>query len=126
MQDTQKNKAAAVDFLESVTAGKIRQAYEKHVSPKFRHHNAYFPGDAASLMAGMEESHKNFPSKILKIHNVIAEGDRVAIQSEVKMNAEHIGYALTHIFKFEDGRIVELWDMGQAVPESSPNQNGMF
>jgi predicted SnoaL-like aldol condensation-catalyzing enzyme len=31
-----------------------------------------------------------------------------------------------HIFRFEQGRIVELWDLGQEVPESSPNQYGMF
>jgi hypothetical protein len=30
------------------------------------------------------------------------------------------------IFRFEKGRIVELWDLGQPVPEISPNQYGIF
>ncbi|WP_276352987.1 hypothetical protein [Cohnella caldifontis] len=25
-----------------------------------------------------------------------------------------------------DGLIVELWDLGQSIPESSVNENGMF
>jgi hypothetical protein len=29
-------------------------------------------------------------------------------------------------FVFEEGRIVELWDVGQPTPEQSPNQYGMF
>jgi predicted SnoaL-like aldol condensation-catalyzing enzyme len=31
-----------------------------------------------------------------------------------------------HIFRFEEDRIVELWDVGQEIPEDSPNDNGMF
>jgi predicted SnoaL-like aldol condensation-catalyzing enzyme len=31
-----------------------------------------------------------------------------------------------HIFRFRGDKIVELWDLGQEVPESSPNENGMF
>lgn len=37
-----------------------------------------------------------------------------------------IGAAVVHIFRFDDDRIVELWDIGQAVPEASVNENGMF
>ena len=29
-------------------------------------------------------------------------------------------------FRFQGDRIVELWDLGQPVPEKSPNENGMF
>jgi hypothetical protein len=31
-----------------------------------------------------------------------------------------------HIFRFQNDLIAELWDIGQAVPENSPNQFGMF
>ena len=31
-----------------------------------------------------------------------------------------------NIFRFENGRIAELWDVGQPMPEESPNQYGMF
>jgi predicted SnoaL-like aldol condensation-catalyzing enzyme len=35
-------------------------------------------------------------------------------------------FALAHIFRFENGRIAELWDIAQPAPSDSPNQNGMF
>jgi predicted SnoaL-like aldol condensation-catalyzing enzyme len=30
------------------------------------------------------------------------------------------------IFRFEGGRIVELWDVAMVVPEKIVNENGMF
>jgi predicted SnoaL-like aldol condensation-catalyzing enzyme len=36
------------------------------------------------------------------------------------------GIAVVHIFRFQGNNIAELWDIGQAMPENSPNENGMF
>ena len=119
-------KEAAADFLRHAASGKVREAYRKYIDPKFRHHNAYYPGDAESLMCGMEESAEKNPNKVLEIKNVIAEGDLVAVHSWIRQRPEDRGAAVVHIFRFEGERIVELWDLGQAVPENSPNENGMF
>lgn len=55
-----------------------------------------------------------------------AEGELVAVHSHVRQKPGDLGAAVVHIFRFEKGRIVELWDLGQPVPEKSPNQYGMF
>ena len=34
--------------------------------------------------------------------------------------------AVVHFFRFEKGRIAEMWDVGQEIPSDSPNENGMF
>ncbi len=36
------------------------------------------------------------------------------------------GVAAVHLFRFESGRIVELRDVGEAIPEVSVNTAGMF
>jgi predicted SnoaL-like aldol condensation-catalyzing enzyme len=36
------------------------------------------------------------------------------------------GFAVAHIFRFEDGRIAELWDLAQEIPENMANELGMF
>jgi hypothetical protein len=38
----------------------------------------------------------------------------------------HEDIAAVHIFRFEQDRIVELWDVAQPLSKDSPNQNGMF
>jgi predicted SnoaL-like aldol condensation-catalyzing enzyme len=60
------NKEMAISFLRLASSGNVREAYETYVHPDFRHHNPYFPGDRASLLAGMEENAATFPRRNLK------------------------------------------------------------
>ena len=120
------HRDAAVSFLKMASRGDVRAAYSKYVGPRFKHHNPYFEGSAQTLMVAMEENARENPSKTLDIKRAIAEGDLVAVHSHVRQNPEDLGAAVVHIFRFENGRIVELWDLGQPVPEESPNKYGMF
>ncbi len=57
------NKERAISFLRLASSGNVREAYETYIHPDFRHHNPYFPGDRASLLAAMEENAATFPQK---------------------------------------------------------------
>lgn len=120
------HKEKAVSFLQMAASGNVREAYERYVGPDFRHHNAYFRGDSESLILAMEESAAMNPLKTLEVKRAIEEGDMVAVHSYVKQKPEDLGGAVVHIFRFQNDQIVELWDVGQAIPEDSPNENGMF
>jgi predicted SnoaL-like aldol condensation-catalyzing enzyme len=120
------NKEKAVSFLNQVASGKVREAYRNHIGPSFRHHNPFFRGDADSLMLAMEENAEKNPRKVIEVKRVLEEGDLVMVHSHVKQNPGDPGGAVIHIFRFQDGLIVELWDVGQAVPENAQNENGMF
>lgn len=115
-----------MDFLRLVASGKVREAYRRYVGSEFRHHNAFFPGDAESLMAAMEENAAMNPDKVLEVQRALQDGDLVAVHSHVRQHPGDRGAAVVHIFRFQGDRIAELWDVGQAVPESSPNELGMF
>ena len=123
---TDNDKDTAVLFLKLAASGRVREAYSKFVGPGFRHHNPFFEGSAEALMAGMEENARQNPSKALEVKRAIAEGEFVAVHSHVRQKPDDPGAAVVHIFRFENGRIVELWDLGQPVPKESPNQYGMF
>jgi predicted SnoaL-like aldol condensation-catalyzing enzyme len=120
------HKDAAIEFLTLAASANVREAYARHAAPGFRHHNPYFRGDAASLMQGMEENAAKNPGKALEVKMALQEGERVALYSHVRHNPDEPGFALVHIFRFDGERIAELWDIAQAVPESSVNENGMF
>ncbi|MBE1441493.1 nuclear transport factor 2 family protein [Paenibacillus sp. OAS669] len=119
-------KEQAVLFLQLVASGEVREAYQRYIGPGFRHHNPFFRGDADSLMLAMEENAAKNPYKILEVKLAIEEDDIVAVHSHVKQKQEDLGGAVVHIFRFHDGLIVEFWDVGQPIPEESPNENGMF
>jgi predicted SnoaL-like aldol condensation-catalyzing enzyme len=116
----------AISFMQLVAAGKIREAYDRHVDANFRHHNAFFGGDRESLLRAMEDNAARNPDKVLDVKHTLEDGNYVAVHSHIRQNAQDRGGAAVHIFRFENGRIAELWDVGQAIPENSPNEFGMF
>jgi predicted SnoaL-like aldol condensation-catalyzing enzyme len=120
------NKEAAINFLNWASSGRVREAYSKFVAEGFKHHNPYFEGSGEALEAGMQENADQYPDKSFEVKHAIAEGVHVAVHGEVHHKPGDLGAAVIHIFRFENGRIVELWDVGQAVPEKSRNQYGMF
>jgi predicted SnoaL-like aldol condensation-catalyzing enzyme len=119
-------KKTATSFLQAASSGDVRRAFDTYIAPNFRHHNAYFPGDAKSLADAMEQNARENPDKVLRVERAIEEGDLVAVHSRVRLKPDVPEVALVHIFRFEDGRVVELWDIGQPVPPNSPNEHGMF
>ncbi|WP_312099405.1 nuclear transport factor 2 family protein [Niallia sp.] len=122
----QSQKEKAISFLKLVASAKIREAFQNYIGPDFRHHNPFFSGDADSLMIAMEENAVQSPNKNLEVKLAIQENDKVAIYSHIQQHPDDLGGAVMHIFRFQNEQIVELWDIGQPVPENSPNKNGMF
>ena len=120
------HKEAATSFLRLVVAGNIRKAFGDHVSPNMRHHNVFFPGDAVSLEKAMEENHTQYSHKVIDVKRTLEEESLVVVHSHIRLRNDDPGFAAVHIFRFENDRIVEMWDIGQAVPRDSPNSNGMF
>ncbi len=119
-------KSTAEAFLKMVASGNIEDAYRLYVAKNFKHHNVYFKGDAESLKKGMIESAKEYPDKKLVVKQVIREGNIVITHSHVRLRLGDPGLALIHIFRFENDKIMELWDIAQPIPKDSVNDNGPF
>ena len=126
MNAAKTHKQTALDFLHMIVAGNIHEAYQRHVSPVFQHHNPYFKGDAASLEAGMQESEKMHPDKIFEVQRALEDGDLVAVHSRIRMYPTDRGGSVVHLFRFEGDKIAELWDVFHLQPEEMVNENGMF
>ncbi len=119
-------KEKALDFLQLAAKGDSREAFGLYTTTNFKHHNVYFRGDAQTIMLAMEDSAKHNPDKIFEVQRALEDGNLVAVHSRVRQSPDEPGYAVIHIFRFEDDKIVEMWDFGQEVPEDIINENGMF
>lgn len=119
-------KEISKDFLILCAFGNPREAFKLYVGNNFKHHNAYFKGDAHSLMIAMEESAKENPNKIFEVRQMIQDGDLVALHSYIKGTENDLEIAVVHILKFDNSKIIELWDIIQPFPEDKVNENGMF
>jgi predicted SnoaL-like aldol condensation-catalyzing enzyme len=119
-------KEMAQHFLKLAAQGNSREAFKLSVGKDFKHHNVYFKGDAETLMIAIEEDAKINPDKIFEIQRAMEDGDLVAVHSRFRQNPNDLDWAVMHIFRFENNKIVELWDFAQAAPAEMINENGMF
>lgn len=119
-----KNKEVAEAFLRLASCGRVREAYERHVHPEFRHHNAFFKGDRESFLVAMEENARQFPDKSYETLRALEDGDLVAVHGKVILGGTQ--WSVIHILRFRDGLIIEEWEASQEARANSPNENGIF
>ena len=50
----------------------------------------------------------------------------VVIHSHVTHTIDDLGMSVVHMFRFEQGLIAELWDIGQVISPDCPNSDGLF
>ena len=122
----ENRKQIAQKFLQMVVAGNIEEAYRKYLDMKGKHHNFYFPAGFLALQKAMIENHDQFPNKQLLVKNVLEDGDLVAVHSRLILNETENDMAVLHLFRFQDNRIVEMWDIGNTIPGDCPNTDGAF
>ena len=124
MESIQNNKQAAVHFLELIIARKIDEAFNTYVNRNGVHHNPYYPAGFPALQKGMKDNDAQIPHKQMIVKNVIGEGDLVAVHFHLILQPYEM--AVVHLFRFEDQKIVELWDLGMPIPADNPNKDGVF
>jgi predicted SnoaL-like aldol condensation-catalyzing enzyme len=122
----QLHKEIAIDFLQLVVAGSIDEAFDNYVNMHGKHHHVHYSAEFASLKQGMLENQAHFPHKRLLVKNVLGEGNLVAVHSNINLKHGEPGIAAVHIFRFEKGKIIEMWDISQLIPSDSPNRLGAF
>jgi len=122
---TKENKALAKSFVETVLiAGQFDRILE-YYHPEIIQHNPYIDNTVKGLISGVEElQKKGLTIQIGKIHRVLGEGNFVLVFSEGKFAGKPT--AFYDLFRAENGKIVEHWDVLQEVPEKMAHTNGMF
>lgn len=66
------------------------------------------------------------PTAISVVKRVLADGDLVAVHVNSKQSPQDAGLAIVDIFRVQDGKIIEHWDVIQPVPATPANNNTMF
>lgn len=118
------NKEIAKSFLKLAGKGDVDQAFNQYVAADFYHHNQYFEGSAQALKKAMQTAHETAPNKLIEIKHCYVDGETVVTHSLVVKATMEI--AVIHIFRFKNNKIMELWDIGEAIDKNSPNKHGLF
>lgn len=124
VQDT--NKKTVLAFYEAGLNQKDFDTASKYIGPRYVQHNPTAPDGPEGFKAFLGFLREKFPDSHSDIKQVFADGDYVILHVHAVREKGSRGSAIVDIFKLEDGKIVEHWDVVQPIPEKSANSNGMF
>jgi predicted SnoaL-like aldol condensation-catalyzing enzyme len=115
-------------YFKAVTAGSLRAAVERFFAPGYRQHSPTIPDGAEGAIDYLENEFGKGPSAMPKAGpaRIVADGNFVLYHRLVTYAGRDRLSSNIDIFRIENGRIAEHWDVKQAVPEHSANDNGMW
>ena len=126
-QQAENNKKLVTDFYEGVFLKHQVKAYaDQYIGEKYIQHNPHVPDGKAPFVNYFTGHFKENPDAKSVIKRAVAEGDLVFLHVHSTQNAQDRGVAVVDIFRVENGKIVEHWDVQQEVPANAANSNTMF
>ncbi len=120
------NKKIVVDFYDKAINQKDFEAASKHLGSRYTQHNPNAADGPEGLKAFLQFLKEKFPASRSEIKRVFADGDFVILHVHAVREPGARGNAIVDIFKLENGKVVEHWDVVQPIPEKAVNTNGMF
>ena len=125
-QQQEANKKIVVEFYDKAINQKDFDAASKYLGARYTQHNPNAADGPEGLKAFLQFLKEKFPSSRSEIKRVFADGDYVILHVHAVREPGSRGNAIVDIFKLENGKVVEHWDVVQPIPEKAANNNGMF
>ncbi|MDR6574796.1 putative SnoaL-like aldol condensation-catalyzing enzyme [Curtobacterium sp. 320] len=124
---TAENTETVVGFYtQSFNDGEPEAAASRALGTSYVQHNPSAPDGAEAFIAYVHSMRTRFPGLHVDVKRTVAEGDLVVTHSAFHLAPGDRGMAVADVWRLEDGRIVEHWDVMQQVPEQAANANTMF
>jgi predicted SnoaL-like aldol condensation-catalyzing enzyme len=120
------NKRLVLAFYAQIIGRKDFEAGRKYMGATYRQHSPYATDGHEGLASFVKFFRENFPNHRYEVKKVIAEGDMVVLHLHGMGGMNPHGEQVVDFFRVKDGKVVEHWDVIQAIPERSDNPNGVF
>ncbi|PSL17279.1 nuclear transport factor 2 family protein [Shimia abyssi] len=126
LEKTQENKALVLGFVNDVLAGAAPENVTTYMDPEiYMQHNPMIADGLSGLMAAVE-SFAAQGQAITKFEPqfAVAEGNFVFVASDAIMGGTP--WAFFDLWRVENGKIVEHWDVVSPTPSDMAHNNGKF
>ncbi|TFB15996.1 polyketide cyclase [Microbacterium sp. 3H14] len=120
------NRASFEEFCRLFyTEKRVADAFAFLVSADYRQHNPSVPDGPAAAIEMLTPKFDGSPDARFEIQRMIVDGDLAMVHVRAFRSGAPDA-AVADIYRFEDGVIVEHWDVLQPVPETSVHDHPMF
>ena len=101
-----------------------RTAFARFVAPDYIQHNPGLPDGPAAAVEGLEPKFQAEGARF-EVQRILVDGDLAVVHLKASRPGAR-DTAVADFYRISDGRLVEHWDVLQAVPPVSANDHPMF
>ena len=120
------NRTVVLAFYQKGLNQKDADAALAHVGDRYVQHNPNAADGPDGFRKFIGFLREKFPNSHSEIKRSFVDGDFVILHVHSVREPGSRGRAIVDIFKLENGKIVEHWDVVQDIPENPANNNTMF
>ena len=120
------NRKTVLAFYEKGINQKDADAAIAHMGDRYVQHNPNAADGPEGFRKFIGFLREKFPNSRSEIKRSFVDGDYVILHVHAVREPGTRGNAIIDIFRLENGKIVEHWDVAQPVPENPANNNTMF
>jgi|SRR6266478_365288 len=126
VEQLEANEKTVAAFEDAALNRKDFDAASKYLGPRYTQHNPNAADGPEGLKGYITFLKDKFPNNRSEIKHIFADGDYVIVHDHAVRELGTRGFAIVNIYKLENGKVVEHWDVIQPIPEKAANNNGMF
>jgi predicted SnoaL-like aldol condensation-catalyzing enzyme len=101
-------------------------AVDRFIAEDYVQHNQSVAPGRQPLKDFLDVIRKRTPEAVHDVKRAFADGDHVVVHYHVRRWPGDLGWAVIDIFRLENGKVAEHWDVMQDVVEGGPNPNSPF
>ena len=122
----EENKKIVAAFYDAALNQKDFDKASQYLGARYTQHNPLAADGREGFKGFITFLKDKFPNNRSEIKRIFADGDYVIVHVHAVREPGTRGTAIIDIFKLENGKIVEHWDVAQPIPENPANNNTMF
>lgn len=118
------NKKLVLDMYQELFGDKDVASIDKYIDEQYIQHNPILPDGRDTLKKAAAVWFKGASKEKIDVRHIAADDDLVFIHTRSARGKDVL--SIIDIYRIENNKIVEHWDVIQAVPERSANPHPMF
>lgn len=124
-QNLETNKKLVLAFYQKMFGDKDLSAVDEYIVSDYIQHNPTVADGAEAFKEAAKKWFAGQPKTKIDVQHIGADGDFVFIHLKNK-NPDGSLKSTMDIFRIENNKIVEHWDVNQDVPANAANDHPMF
>ena len=128
-ENARTNTHIVLAFEETVfNKHRVHEGFNRYVAPDYKEHDPTLAdGVDAAAKALNNELTNVFPNSRLNVKRTVAQGDLVAVHAFWdRIPADKQGVARVDIYRLVNARIVEHWEIEQAMPDGQGDTGSLL